>query len=121
MEINVTVEQVDLKAIVRVDRVETSEGVDEYPITLGEAVAEQIAHNLMSDSSYPELRAKVTELRDVEIIALLRPTIADAIAAERPKIVSAVQAAADVLAYAIHEAMDAKTTAAAVPPFDFPA
>lgn len=65
MQINVTVDEVDLTAPAgeRYDR----EYGDRVPATLGEIVAEKLVEHLVRDDSYPTLRQVLVSIREQEI------------------------------------------------------
>lgn len=82
MNIDVTVSNVDMASVVGTHRVHDPEdGYYQAPMTLGDAVAKEIAEDLKKDKDYPGLARRVKEIRDEEIRALIRPTIEAAIQA----------------------------------------
>lgn len=82
MNINVDVTDVSLDSVVGDRRVPDGDGgYDREPLTLGQAVAKNIAHRLTKDDRYPQLRDQVLELRKEEVRRQLEPIVAAAIAA----------------------------------------
>lgn len=82
MTISVDVSNVDLTTVVGTRRVrDDDDGYYDGPMTLGEAVAREIAGELMKDESYPGLRQKVLSLREEEIREQLRPIVTGALEA----------------------------------------
>lgn len=80
MEIKVSVENVDLTSVVGQHRARDEDG--DYvlePQTLGQAVAAQIADDLMRTDNYKGLKGTVLDLREQEIREQLRPIVAAAI------------------------------------------
>jgi hypothetical protein len=82
MEINVTVDNVDLNSVIGANyRQIGEEDYAETPQTLADVVADRIMADLKRDDHYTRLKERVREIRDEEIREQLRPIIGEAIAA----------------------------------------
>lgn len=83
MQINVTVTEVDLASVIGEHPEYDADGdyIGKTGKTLGDAVAAQLARDLMKDDSYKSLKKRVMELREEEIRAQLKPIIEAAISA----------------------------------------
>lgn len=80
MNINVTVDNVDLTSIV--GETYTQTGEDSYgsaPVTLADAIAAEVARNLRDDERWPALRERFLKIRDEEIREQIRPVVAEAV------------------------------------------
>jgi hypothetical protein len=82
MDINVTVENVDLDSVIGAHyRQIGEEDYAETPRTLADVVADRIVADLKRDDHYTRLKERVREIRDEEIREQIRPIIAEAITA----------------------------------------
>lgn len=82
LTVDLNVPDVDLAAVVGTRMVTDQDGyADEEPLTLGQAIAAQVAENLTKAEEYPGLKRQVLQARLDEIRAQLQPVVAEALAA----------------------------------------
>lgn len=81
MQINVTVEGVDLTSVIGEHAEYDSDGeyIGGNGVTIADKVAQHLARDLMKDDSYRTLKQRVMDLRDEEIRAQLKPIVEAAI------------------------------------------